>query len=264
MKLILEEVSMMINIEKDFVKDIPFLHIVNDKQREQTVPTVIFIHGFTSAKEHNLHYAYLLAENGMRVILPEANLHGERANGTKEAELPFHFWGIVTQTIEEIKDIRNKLVFNGWADERIGLAGTSMGGIISLGALTQYDWIKATVCLMGSPTYEQFAKKKLEKINDLGIKVPFSDEELQQQIDSLATYDLSKQSATLAKRPLLFWHGKKDPVVPFQPTYEFYKQIEKDYVDHPDQLQFIVDEQAEHKVSRNGVLKTVEWFKKHL
>ena len=31
-------------------------------EKEKALPLVFFIHGFTSAKEHNLHFAYLLAE----------------------------------------------------------------------------------------------------------------------------------------------------------------------------------------------------------
>ena len=50
--------------------------------------------------------------------------------------------------------------------ERIGMVGTSMGGIVTLGSLTRYKWIKAAVSLMGMPYYEKFALwqiKELEK-----------------------------------------------------------------------------------------------------
>ena len=47
----------------------------------------IFLHGFTSAKEHNLHYAYNLAKKGIRVLLPDAHLHGVREENLDEVEL---------------------------------------------------------------------------------------------------------------------------------------------------------------------------------
>ncbi len=68
----------MIQIENQTVSGIPFLHIVKEENRHRAVPLVIFIHGFRSAKEHNLHIAYLLAEKGFRAVLPEALHHGER------------------------------------------------------------------------------------------------------------------------------------------------------------------------------------------
>lgn len=58
----------MIQIENQTVSGIPFLHIVKEENRHRAVPLVIFIHGFTSAKEHNLHIAYLLAEKGFRAV----------------------------------------------------------------------------------------------------------------------------------------------------------------------------------------------------
>ena len=45
-------------------------------------------------------------------------------------------------------------------DGRIGLAGTSMGGITTFGAIA-YDWVKAGVSLMGSPNYTAFFSSRL-------------------------------------------------------------------------------------------------------
>ena len=90
----------MINIEKSYAGDIPFLHIA-EASAEVPRPTVIFFHGFGSAKEHNLHYAYLMAEKGLRVLLPDALYHGERAGEHTEQELMGLFWPTVTRSIEE-------------------------------------------------------------------------------------------------------------------------------------------------------------------
>ncbi len=166
-----QRVSLMIEIERNLMKHLPYLHVVKGKGKHAQLPVVVFLHGFTSAKEHNLHYAYLLAERGMRVILPEANLHGERSQGVNEDTLPFQFWEIVTTTINELALIKEQLHVQGWGTDRIGLAGTSMGGITLLGALTQYDWIKVGVCLMGSPHYEQFAQNKLNELLKLWSEI---------------------------------------------------------------------------------------------
>ncbi|HWO75053.1 MAG TPA: prolyl oligopeptidase family serine peptidase [Bacillus sp. (in: firmicutes)] len=254
----------MYYIDHYTVKDIPILEVAPINQKSDPLPTVIFIHGIHSAKEHNLHYAYYLAEKGFRVILQDCLYHGERANKQSFQEITFQFWNIVIHSIEELKDIyqylngENKLKNNS-----IGVAGTSMGAIITLGALTKYDWIQTAVSLMGNPAYVEFAAMQIENIRKMGIQLPLSDELINAQIEILKEYDLSQQPDTLNNRPLMFWHGEKDPIVPFESAYSFFEQVKKRYTNQ-EHFQFYRDPQADHKVSRFGVLKTAEWFEQHL
>jgi fermentation-respiration switch protein FrsA (DUF1100 family) len=255
----------VIIVEKSLLKNYPHLHIVNKSEQQRKLPFIIFNHGFTSAKEHNLHYAYLLAEKGFRVILPEAIYHGERGQGLTEKNLYSHFWEIVIKTIHELNDYKEYYVNEGLADqEQIGLAGTSMGGIVTLGALTKYKWIKAAVSLMGMPAYEEYLHWQLEQMKSLGITLSFTEEQIEEQLSFIRPYDLSLQPEKLENRPLLFWHGQKDPIVPFHLTYQFYQSIKDNYEKKPPNIHFISDAQADHKVSREGLKATVEWFEKHL
>ncbi|MCJ8005988.1 esterase [Lederbergia wuyishanensis] len=255
----------MIEIRKEQVNDIPLLHVVRNGNEEQMLPLIIFVHGFTSAKEHNLHFAYLLADKGFRVLLPEAMFHGERNNGRNDDTIMYHFWDIVMNTISELEEIKADFVRRRLADsEKIGLAGTSMGGIITLGALTQYEWVKTAVSLMGSPHYVAFAKAQIDQLKKSNPSLSLPEEELEKMYEGLKKYDLSNQPEKLRGRPIMFWHGKKDPVVPFQPTYNFYQNIKTDYEKNPFNLKFIVENEADHKVSREGLLQTVDWFEKHL
>ncbi|QHZ46217.1 MULTISPECIES: esterase [unclassified Bacillus (in: firmicutes)] len=255
----------MIIIDNQQIANIPLLHVVKEENKEKALPLVMFIHGFTSAKEHNLHYAYLLAEKGMRVILPEAACHGEREEQLASDQLASRFWTIITNEIQELEVLKNhfeqgNLIENG----RIGVAGTSMGGIVTLGALTEYEWIRAAVSLMGCPAYVEFFDMQLAYFREKQIKIPVSEEQIEEQREELKQYDLSLQPEKLNMRPLLFWHGKQDGTVPFAPAHRFYEAITGQYESQPDLLQFIADERAGHKVSRTGLLKTVEWFDKHL
>lgn len=255
----------MIIIENKIIEQIPVLHIVRKKYLDTKLPFVIFVHGFTSAKENNLHYAYHLAEKGFRVVLPEAAYHGERGSNLSKEQLALHFWDIVLQSIDEMDLIKQHFEGNHLIDtNRIGLVGTSMGGIITLGSLTRYDWIKAAVSLMGMPYYEKFALFQINHLKKNGFKIPLSEESIKELFVKLKAVDLSVKPERLEKRPLLFWHGKKDPVVPFTYTYDFYESIKPLYRDHPEKLQFIVDEHSGHKVSREGLIKTVEWFDQYL
>jgi uncharacterized protein len=251
----------VIVVEKISIKGIPSLHIVGEEYVYKQLPLVIFVHGFTSAKEHNLHYAYLLAEKGFRVVLPEALYHGERHQGIQMNELYFHFWDIVLQTIQELNIVKQYFETKGLVDtERIGLAGTSMGGIITLGALTQYNWIHSAVSLMGMPNYESFARLQIKEMGKRGISIPISEQEQQVLFQKLKQYDLSSQLEKLGNRPLFLWHGKLDPVVPFEYTSQFYEKIKNKH----NQVEFLVDNKAGHQVSREGLLKTIDWFITHL
>jgi len=252
-------------VERLYIQDIPLLHLYHENNGNDTLPFVIFVHGYTSAKEHNLHYAYLLAEKGFRVALPDVKFHGERTEPLTEIELSMKFWEIVLHTIKELNDIKNYFVQKNLVDpNNIGVAGTSMGGIITLGAITQYSWIKTAVSLMGCPHYQSFAKQQVQKLKDEGMNFPISDEMIKKQIDHLYDYDLTQHKDALQNRPILFWHGKKDHVVPFLPTYQFYQEIKPLYQTNKDHLKFIAEENAGHKVSRQGVLEAVNWLEKHL
>lgn len=255
----------MIVIKHEYIKSIPLLHVVKHTEQLEKLPLIIFIHGFQSVKERNLQYAYILADAGFRVVMPEALYHGEREQGLNERDLYIHFWGIVLNTIHEIQFIKEFYENEGLVKSgEIGVAGTSMGGIVTLGALTKYEWIKASVSLMGMPAFEKFSNWQLNQLKGQGIKLPITEEQIEQQLSILREYDLSLQPERLANRPLLFWHGKKDPMVPYPLTYQFFETIQQDYHKNPEKLVFITDEKAGHKVSREGLLATLEWFKKHL
>lgn len=255
----------MITVENSKINEIPYLHIFDSRKNEEKLPLIIFIHGFSSRKEFNLHYAYLLADKGFRVILPEAVYHGERSTGLSGQQLNMHFWEIIIRTIAEIETVKNFFEEEQLIDPgRIGVVGTSMGGIVTLGALTQYPWIKAAASLMGMPYYERFAEQQIDELKRHNVDIPLSNEEMSQLMNKIRVLDLSLQPDKLENRPLFFWHGKKDAVVPYAPAYHFYETIRPMYEGHPDKLQFISDEKAGHKVSTEGVLQTVKWFEAHL
>ncbi len=255
----------MINVAMQKTGAISFLHVCEAQSFSKTKPTVIFIHGFQSVKENNLHYAYLLAEKGFRVILPDCLHHGNRDSGLKNHEMMQAFWEIVVQTVHEIDILKKHLIEEGLALETdIGVAGTSMGGIVTFGALKRYPWIKAAVSLMGCPSYQEFARYKVQKVLETGFILPFSEEQLEAYISKLEPYDLAADPATLNARPLLCWHGKQDKEVPINPLLTFVKANKGYYKNKPNNIKVLVDEHADHKVSREGVLATVNWFANHL
>lgn len=252
-------------IKEETWRNIPLLHIVENKFDKKDTPLAIFLHGFTSAKEHNLHYAYNLAKKGIRVLLPEAHLHGSRSEQLDEAELSLRFWEIVMTNIEELAILHQELKERGYAESaRIGVGGTSMGGITTLGAMKAYDWIDASIVMMGAPGFVDLAKAQIHDFEQKGFKLPVTLEEKQQLFNHLSTFDLTKHPTALEGRPVYFWHGKNDPIVPYAPTFKFYEQVKEQYVNREDDFVFVTDKRAAHAVTRSGMLDAVNWLAAHL
>lgn len=244
--------------------NIPLLHIYGEEMNENT-PVVIFLHGFQSAKEHNLHYAYQMAKKGIRVILPDAFLHGDRDKGYNEVQMNLHFWEIIFTSIKEVEFLYEQLKKKGLlVNGKVGMSGSSMGAITTCGALKQYEWIEAAAICMGTPGYVEFGEYLLSQVEALGLTWPVPEEDMNRLRKMLALYDITKTPEAFAGRPVLFWHGMKDQTVPFEPTYRFYEQLRDLYEDYPERLKFVEDSHASHKVTREGVIEATSWLAEYL
>lgn len=244
----------MINIERIAIDHIPVLNVVKATLSEKRLPTVIYYHGFNGEKDSSLTIAYKIAEKGIRVLLPDAPLHGERSVSEDPVEHGFTFWEIILQMIEEVSLIRD------YADEHqlavidnIGFGGTSMGGMVAYSCLKKYDWIATAAVLMGTPYLSKRAAETIDPRLRTG-------KDLLTKIDEL---DLSKQPEALKGRPLFIWHGEKDEIVPASDSRAFYKTIEGRYSDK-NKLLFIEEKDRIHNISKLSIKKTAEWFEMQL
>lgn len=249
-------------IEEDVWQGIPLIHFYDDQKVNEYSPTLFFLHGFLSGKEHNLHYAYQLVKKGIRVILPDAQLHGDRADEQSEEKMNYKFWTIVLNSIHEVGNLYDELT-KRYRPKKIGIAGTSMGGIVSCGCLKQYDWIDTAAICMGAPGYNELADYQVKQLEQSGVKLTLSDEQKEQIHSTLTEYDITKTPEKLNKRPIIFWHGKKDKTVPYENAYHFYEKM-RPYYDQPEHLQFIISEHSGHKVDRAGVLAVTSFLAEHL
>ncbi|GIO24433.1 esterase [Oceanobacillus sp. J11TS1] len=253
----------MIGIYQESIEEIPCLHVINQKFAGKERPTVIYFHGFTSAKEQNLPIAYMLAEKGFRVLLPDALHHGERKMGLSDEERQLAFFEIVLKNISELNTIHNYLLEKKLlAEGALGIAGTSMGGITTSAALVKYPWVNAAAVMMGTPKLQEYARQLLQYVEGNGHS-PFSKEDLDSLFQELAEIDLSVHMESLNDRPLMFWHGEKDKVVPFEHSHSFYQAVKPLYK-NTDHLQFIGEKGREHKVSVPAMHSATEWFRRHL
>ncbi|MDA3129187.1 serine aminopeptidase domain-containing protein [Aliibacillus thermotolerans] len=255
----------MIILKEETFSGIPALHIVQSAKENEPLPTVLFWHGFTSGMEHNLHIAYQLVKRNIRVILPEAHHHGSRSQRLSEKELTFQFWPIVLQSVAETEDIYRSLEERHLLqNSRIFLAGTSMGGIITCGTLVKYPWVKGAAVLMGNPAWETFARRQITLLEQQGA-LPLSEEERENQVKQLIPFDLSQHIEAVNHRPLFFWHGRQDDVVPYIDSFSFYQQLKaRTRLNDDETLVYHLDQEASHKVTRKAMLLMADWIAKHI
>lgn len=239
--------------------DIPLIHISQEGMTVET-PTVFFLHGHMSASEHNLHYAYHLVKKGVRVIMPDALYHGLRYNNESEVELNIKFWDIILSSVKEVGILYEAgLKRNVFLPNRVGLAGTSMGGITTSACLATYDWISAAGICMGVTSVTELAKHLLKTIKINGQPLPFTEEKKEEVLKYLERFNLENKPQVFQKVPVIFWHGAKDPVIPISCSYPYYERNLQESL-----AIFIKEDNAVHKVSRNGMLQVTSFLAQHL
>jgi hypothetical protein len=151
-------------------------------------------------------------------------------------------------------------------EERFGVAGLSMGGITTCAALTQFEFIKSAVVLMGSPSPILFTKwlltsKWAEDYPMEGNNSP-APEKVQETLQVLKQIALNEQPEKIAGRPVHFWHGTKDDLVPFHLTEEFIESISMQ--PYADAVSFSVGHGVGHKVPYKVSVEMAKYLKKHL
>ncbi|MBM7554061.1 alpha/beta fold hydrolase [Thalassobacillus pellis] len=254
----------MVTVYRETIREIPVLHVVETERYDDKLPVVTYFHGFTSAKEHNLPQAYLMARKGFRVILPDSNYHGEREIDQSHQDLQFKFWEIVKSNLTELADIKEEMDSKDLVKgEKFIVSGTSMGGITTAAALTKYPWIDIAAVMMGSPKPLAFAEKMIADVRQMGVELPIEEKQINELMKSLTDIDLSMQPDKLQGRPIFFWHGDADPVVPFDHSYEFYNEVISHYK-NPENIRFLREVGRDHKVSRFAILELVNWLEKHV
>lgn len=208
---------MKLTIRQRSLGSIPLLEVVPRAKRNDLLPLIVYYHGWQSAKELVLTQGRKLAEKGFRVLLPDAVNHGDRRQDI--VRIPsLTFWQSIHANLFEFGFIVNHFKKLGLADERIAVGGVSMGGITTCALLTHHPEIKVAACVMGSPKPYDYRERIMTRSKEGGRFYPH---DYQQLLSWVPDYDLSLHPEKLDGRPLLFWHGTEDRIVPFSDVAEF-------------------------------------------
>jgi len=130
---------------------------------------VLFYHGFTAGKLANLREMKRLAEAGFLSVGIDAVGHGQRRFADFEqrfagdrAEALFH--DVVARSVDEVPGIVDHLIGLGLSDgERLGMAGVSMGGYITYGAILAEPRLRATAVIVSSPAWRTLPERSPDR-----------------------------------------------------------------------------------------------------
>lgn len=241
----------MIEINLDKIGGREFLHAAPSGAGDTPLPTLFFYHGFLSSKLVYSYFAVALAQVGYRVIMPDADEHGARFTGDENRRLE-QFWSILQKNIDEFPDIHRLVSERSWiADNKVAVAGASMGGMTALGIMVRHPEVRAVACLMGSGYFSSLAQTLF----------PPPPEERDKVMAALASYDIEHQFTKLSNRPLLLWHGEEDDVVPVTETLRLQQALTARQLDT--QLTYLLEPGVKHRITPLALSVTATFFEKN-
>lgn len=237
----------MIELEMRKLAGSEVLHAFPQGKADSALPCIVFYHGFTSSKQVYSYFAVALALAGFRVIMPDALDHGSRFSGDDVARMQ-RFWPILLNSCHEFAGLKEAIVEKGWQDEdRLAVAGASMGGMAALGIMTHHPEVKCVASLMGSGYLTPLSRSLFPS--------PETPAEL-------AEWDVEHQLETLAARPLLLWHGEDDDVVPAAETFRLRQAMQRQGLDRL--LSCHSQAGVRHRITPEALDVTVAFFKRFL
>lgn len=243
----------MIELQTQRLGDHEILHAFPAGKGEQPLPTVVFYHGFTSSKLVYSYFAVALAQAGFRVVMPDAPDHGARFAGDEEARLG-QFWQILHGNLVEFAALRDALYQAGLvAENRLAVAGASMGGMTALGIMTRHPEVKSVACLMGSGYFTSLAKT---------LFPPREQDDVNAVLAPLAEWEVTHALPKLADRPLFLWHGEADDVVPAGETFRLQQALIREGLDK--NLTCRWEAGVRHRITPTALDATVAFFRQHL
>lgn len=249
-----------VEMNKVKITGIPALEFIPSSQVERGL---IFYHGWSSCKENQIFRASTLASYGMRVLVPDAEFHGERGeiDYDDEETLEKYFFPILINSCRESAGLINYLEKKLGNQSFVGVMGHSMGGFIASGVITSYDRINTMINVNGSCAWlktrnillehHNSANRTPENLNiiDLGEK----------QID-LKRYDPYYNISQLNQRPILMLHGEEDTSVPFAAQRYFYEKAREHY-DSGENINLKTYENLNHYFTTGMLEECITWMR---
>lgn len=277
-----KEVALLSHVttERCVIADIPALVAAPDGARG--LPTVVFVPGFGSDKLLGMDLALGLAARGVICVSVDPAHHGDRDDGQVEAvfdttrnvyppesglDVMFVYNRCIVETAYDIDRLIQALSSDVRVDTaRVGIAGFSMGGTVTLLAAARNPGIQVAVAIGAMPSPHQQWEKMVDKCRQdpgLARDMAVHADEFAALSACLTACEPIAGLTAFAPKPLLIVNGDRDVVVPHRFSLQLVRQLEPLWADHPERLRLLLPP-VEHCLT-SGILKeATEWFERYL
>ncbi len=221
----------------------------------KTKATVFFYHGWSSYKEYMRFTASIFSLYGYAVILPDLIHHGEREklDSYTPDKLMTYFWEIIFQTVDEAAGLLQAAVKTcGLDEQKLVVAGESMGGFSAAGVFAQIEAFKCLVNFNGSCAWE----KAEQLFRPAFGRPPASDEEL---VD-IRRYDPFPKLKAGKARPILLLHGDADTTISVENARYCHQQLKPAYEKEKQKLTLIELPNLDHYLTVDMLENCVKWL----
>ncbi len=179
-------------------------------------PAVMVLHGAGSRKENHADYARAAVAHGLAALTFDNRGHGE-------TEGPLGV-GVIDDMADLAAWLWDRPEIDG---DRIGVRGSSMGGLLAIHLAAESDDIAAAVAIC--PAAEWMLAEDVARVLD-GRPPPQGSALSEMQIDApgLATWldinDVEDAAERMGPKPLLLIHARGDEVVPYSHSEKLYER----------------------------------------
>ncbi|MGH2978378.1 MAG: alpha/beta hydrolase [Solirubrobacterales bacterium] len=183
---------------------------------EGPFPAVIVLHGAGSRKENHADYARAAVAQGLAALTFDNRGHGESEGPLGDG------------AVDDIGFLAASLAARPEIDSaRIGVRGSSMGGLLAIHAAAQSADIAAAVAIC--PAAEWMLAEDVQRVLD-GRPPPAGSALSEMQIDApalagwLDRNDVEDAAEQMGAKPLLLIHARGDEVVPYTHSEKLYER----------------------------------------
>jgi dienelactone hydrolase len=252
--------------------DEPVPALIYYKKGNKGMPVVIFSHGLGGNKEQYPERMKELAGKGLFVVTIDAHLHGERKvpgifpAGKNLGRLgnDYSIWvhqSAISHTSRDISKIIDALSARSDVDlSRVGVAGVSMGGCISLVSAGRDRRISVVVELIGAVDF-WYDVTKTAPGPDQDAKRKALSPRVRQLVDSHNPQD---RKTMFAPRALFLANGARDDGIDIESVKKFVKDLGPTYAAHPDRLKLLEEPDVGHSVTDRMWTEGTQWVVRHL
>lgn len=252
-------INNLVNIQNIQIENIPST-IISPKNHPEKMPVIFFYHGWSSSRDKHINMGTLLACNGYLVVIPDSIHHGERGTinyQSLESGLT-NFWPTVVNSLKEFPILMDYIKINyNINEDSIGVAGHSMGGMITSGILAHNPVVSAAVILNGSGAWADAT------LDLMGSHYEEQKEIIDKGLEELKPLIPINNIEKFKNKPILILHGEKDMIVPKHSSEIFFNAL-KDAYDDKEKVEIVTYDRLNHFITEAMITEMLNWFNNYL